>query len=313
MSISTYLKELAQGAGASLSRERARQLMEQVLDGGCSDLELGALVMAMHLRGASLQEMAGFLDAIQPRLVRLPSGERPTVVLPSYGGGVRWPPFTPLLALILMRRGLPVLLHGTGGDERSVSAQRVLAAFGLSAHNPSRPVDNGQIACVATSALHPGLARVLEARRSTGVRTLAHTLVQIISPVDGPHLIVACYEHAGDAQAMSILLQKTGAHAMLLPASEGEPVAAPQHLGRIEGFAQGQMQLLQAESDTLLPLLPELPPVPDVMASAEYTLAVMNAELPVPEPLARQADLIMRMCKNIEAENDASHLQRLAV
>ena len=50
--------------------------------------------------------MAGFLDATHARLNRVPTGQVPTVVLPSYNGARKLPVLTPLLALLLAREGV---------------------------------------------------------------------------------------------------------------------------------------------------------------------------------------------------------------
>ena len=75
MGISAYLKEIGRGAqGArALSREQAADLMGQVLDGQCTDLELGAFCIAMRVKGETPAEMAGFLDAVDTRITKLPN------------------------------------------------------------------------------------------------------------------------------------------------------------------------------------------------------------------------------------------------
>ena len=62
MGISPYLKEIGRGsAGARhLTREQAADLMGQLLDGQCTDLELGAFCIAMRVKGETPAEMAGF-------------------------------------------------------------------------------------------------------------------------------------------------------------------------------------------------------------------------------------------------------------
>ena len=61
----------------------------------------------------------------------MPAGERPLVVLPSYNGARKLPVLTPLLALLLARRGLPVLIHGTATESGRVSVEPVLQALGI--------------------------------------------------------------------------------------------------------------------------------------------------------------------------------------
>ena len=59
----------------------------------------------MRIKGETPEEMAGFLDATYARLNRVPAGDSPLVVLPSYNGARKLPVLTPLLALLLAREG----------------------------------------------------------------------------------------------------------------------------------------------------------------------------------------------------------------
>ena len=122
MGISPYIKEIGRGPRGArpLTRAQAADLLGQVLDGGVTDLEIGAFCLAMRIKGETAPEMAGFLDATHQRLARLPASDRPLVVLPSYNGARKLPVLTPLLALLLAREGLPVLLHGMRTEARRV-------------------------------------------------------------------------------------------------------------------------------------------------------------------------------------------------
>ena len=108
MSIRQYLKEIGRGkdGARALSRAQAADLMGQVLDGQVDPLALGAFCAAMRIKGETPEEMAGFLDATEARLHKLPNAGVPTVVLPSYNGARKLPVLTPLLGLLLAQRGV---------------------------------------------------------------------------------------------------------------------------------------------------------------------------------------------------------------
>ena len=133
MGISQYIKEIGRGkdGARSLTRAQATDLLGQVLDGAVTDLEVGGFCLAMRIKGETPEEMAGFLDAAHARLHKLPDAGHPTVVLPSYNGARKLPVLTPLLALLLARRGVPVLVHGTATEDKRVSSASVFAALGI--------------------------------------------------------------------------------------------------------------------------------------------------------------------------------------
>ena len=167
MAIAHYIKEIGRGArGAkALERAQAADLMGQLLDGQLNDLEIGAFCVAMRIKGETVEEMCGFLDAVQARSQLLPATTRPVIVLPSYNGARKLPVLTPLLALLLAREGFAVLLHGMRTEAQRVLASEVLQRLDVPAWERMQPLAAGQVAHVATEVLHPGLARLLAARQ----------------------------------------------------------------------------------------------------------------------------------------------------
>src|SRR5436189_4328105 len=49
----------------SLSREEARAVMEEVLSGKCTDSQIAALLVALHMKGETVEEIVGFAEAIR--------------------------------------------------------------------------------------------------------------------------------------------------------------------------------------------------------------------------------------------------------
>jgi anthranilate phosphoribosyltransferase len=313
MAISAYIKDIARGAEGArhLSRAHAADLLGQVLDGTCTDLEIGAFCVAMRVKGETPDELAGFLDALQARLHLLPRSDRPVVVLPSYNGARKLPVLTPLLGLILARKGLPVLIHGSATEDGRTTSQQVLEQLGFNARRADEPIANSQLHFVPTAALHPGLERLLQARRTLGVRNSAHSLVKLMNPVAGPALVVGSYTHPEYMESMTATFQRTGARALLLRGTEGEPVADARRTPRMDVFLRGQTEAVQAAQTGPLTVLPMLPNQTDAASIARYTQAVLEGKLPVPEPIITQVEHIVRACKRIEAENDATSLTTL--
>lgn len=305
MSISHYLKEIGRGkeGARSLSREQAADLFGRLLDGAVTDLEVGAFCLAMRIKGETPEEMAGFLDATQARIDRLPDAGVPTVVLPSYNGARKLPVLTPLLALLLTREGAAVLVHGTSTEDRRVPASAVLAELGHAPWHALAPLCAGQCAFVPTERLHPGLKRLLDVRRVVGLRNPAHSLVKLLNPCVGPALVVGSYTHPDYARAMADTFALIGAHAMLLRGTEGEPVADARRTPRMDVFVDGASCLTETAQEGSLARVPELPRDLSPAATARYVERVLAGELPVPEPIARQVALIVQALQRLPASH----------
>lgn len=299
MGISQYIREIGRGkdGARALDREQARDLFGQVLDGAVTDLEVGAFCLAMRVKGETPQEMAGFLDAAHERMNLVPASPEPVVVLPSYNGARKLPLLTPLLALLLAREGLPVLIHGAQTEGTRVFVSQVLEALDIPARQDVRAIAGGEVAYIPTQVLCPGLQRLLEVRRTVGVRNSSHSLVKLMNPCAGEAVVIGSYTHPEYAVSMAAVHELMASTAMLLRGTEGEPVADPRRVRQLEGFVKGRRLLLEEERKGTLAELPDLPT--DIMpgATAAYTRDVLSGKRALPAPIALQVEHILRLAK----------------
>jgi anthranilate phosphoribosyltransferase len=207
MAIAHYIKEIGRGkeGARSLARDQATDLMGQVLDGKVSDLEIGAFCIAMRIKGETPQEMAGFLDAVHARMQRI-TCDQPVIVIPSYNGARKLPGLTTLLAALLARegakraaqpsgKGFAVLIHGCTTENSRVPTQAVHDAVFSGVFKQNMPpalieyaqgaihlIASGMPSYVPTQQLSPALQRLLDVRRTVGLRNPAHSLVKLMNP-----------------------------------------------------------------------------------------------------------------------------------
>src|SRR5450830_315583 len=191
-----FIKEIGRGqkGARGMSRGDAHDLYQAMLDGRVSDLELGGILLAMRIKGESVDELAGFLQAAEASFtpLRAPTGEFAPVLIPSYNGARKMANLTALLALLLARAGVPVLVHGVTSDPGRITTAEVLAALGVPASADHAQAEaamaRGEVAFLPIASLAPRLAWMLSLRRVLGVRNSTHTLVKIMQPFAGPAL-----------------------------------------------------------------------------------------------------------------------------
>ena len=298
MSIAAYIKEIGRGkeGARSLNPEQAYDLMCQVLDGQVSDLEVGAFAMAMRIKGESVDELCGFVQATRERCLVLqpPAG---AVVLPSYNGARKLPNLTALLALLLARHGVSVLVHGPLDEPLRTSTASVFHALGFNAARDEAEAHAawscGEPVFMATESLCPTLARLLAVRRVIGLRNPGHTVAKLLDPTPlQTALRVVNHTHPEYGVALAAFLQRSAANAMLLRGTEGEPVADARRAPRLEVFVRGTRRdaLCLPAQEGVLTALPALPTGIDAASTAAYIQSVMHGGVPLPAPLLRQVD-----------------------
>jgi anthranilate phosphoribosyltransferase len=301
MGIAAYLKDIGRGAAGAraLSAAAAHELMAQVLDGQVSGAEAGAFVMAMRMKGETLDELVGFLQAVEERCIVVPS-TRPVVLIPSYNGSRKLPNLTPLLALWLAREGLHVLVHGPLAEPTRVTTAAVLRDLGLAPVLHAADIQHAwarrEPAFVPTGVLCPSLQSLLDLRRLIGLRGPGHTVAKMMNPVHGaPALRLVNHTHPEFGALMAAWAQRDRVDAMLLRGTEGEPVADPRRQPRMDTWLGGTLRtdLSLTAQEGVLTELPLLPRATDAASTAVYVQEVLSGMRPVPSPLARQAALIV--------------------
>lgn len=296
VSYGQYIKEIGRGAEGArdLSHDDARQLYAAMLDGGVPDLELGAIIVGLRVKGESLDEMLGFMAATDERThpLALPHGRGCPVVLPTYNGARKEANLTPLLALLLQRFGVPVLMHGLIEGNGRVSSAHVLRELGIlpvsSTHQAQKALDENGLAFVPLSALCPGIHNLLSLRARMGVRSSAHSLVKLIDPFHGEAVLVAAATHPDFIGLMRDIMMARGQRGLLLRGTEGEPYANAKRRPRLEYVHDGVADLLFEAEHESLRALPNLPESPDAVATARWIRRVLDKQVPLPKPIANQ-------------------------
>ncbi len=296
MTFAHYIKKIgrgAQGAG-DLSEQDAYQLFGAMLDGGVPELELGAILFALRIKSESLAELLGFYGALSERVfhLRVPEGKLIPVVLPSYNGALHQPNLLPLLALLLRRMSVPVLVHGVLDGNGRVASAYILRELGImpcaSIAQAQAALEAEGVAFVPTAALAPGLANLLSLRGRLGVRTSAHSLAKLLDPFEGDSLRVVSASYPPYLEIVQEFLLATGARALLLHSTEGEPFANPKQRPRLDYCGGAAVQtLFEAEIGTLK-YVPQLPASIDAATTAAWIRSVLAGETPVPLPLVNQ-------------------------
>jgi anthranilate phosphoribosyltransferase len=305
--IAPLLREIGRGKDGArdLTREQAGDVMARILDGAVRDLELGAFAIAMRIKGESPAELAGFMDAVVPRMTLLPSpGAAGAVVLPSYNGARKLPNLVPLLAALLARRGLGVLVHGLEEDPGRVTTAAVFDALGWPIARDAAGVDDAwrhaRPSFMGTDHLHPSLTRLLNVRRVIGLRNPAHSLAKLLPAVPGSNAVrVVNHTHPAYADSLGEFLRLTEATALLMRGTEGEPVADARRCPRLAAYVRGvadESLTVEAQGGSLA-VLPDLPKAIDATTTARFIETILAGGLPVPAPIETQVETLQRLAQ----------------
>ena len=301
VSLPALIKEIGRGAKGArdLSIDDAHSLFSAVLTEQVPDLELGAILLSLRIKGESDDELLGFCHAMQETTRTITPTQRRLVVLPSYNGVRRQPNLLPLLALMLRDAGLAVLIHGRHDFDNRENPWPLFHACGIpsatSLHDIHQQIASNGIALTNIELLNPELNRLLSLRGRLGVRNTAHTLCKLLDPCPGHSIRVVNVTHPEYLIRMGALLQAQQATALLMRGTEGEPFANPKRRPELTGFREGGSTSLFPAEDGGTPPIPGWPDNADFEQNLTLIQALRASPEKVPQPLTDQVTALKRL------------------
>ena len=175
---------------ATLCREEARALMQQILAGELNEIQLAALLGALAARGETATELAGFVDVMRSAATPLPlnEAERSGLVDTCGTGGDVSGTFniSTAAALVAAAAGASVAKHGNRAVTSRCGSGDVLEALGipvgLTPDEAATALRQHRFAFLYAPSLHPAMKAVMPVRHALGVRTVFNVLGPLANP-----------------------------------------------------------------------------------------------------------------------------------
>jgi anthranilate phosphoribosyltransferase len=194
---------------SSLTREEARAVMSEILSGLASDAQIAALLVALHMKGETVEEIVGFAQAIRTAATPLHAEDAQALDLSGTGrdalvdtcgtGGDTSGTFniSTATALVAAGAGVQVAKHGNRSISSKCGSADVMEALGVNINlSPARITQCLQhtgIAFLFAPALHSAMKYVQPARRELRLRTIFNLLGPLTNPANASGQIVGVY------------------------------------------------------------------------------------------------------------------------
>ncbi|MDQ1637797.1 MAG: anthranilate phosphoribosyltransferase [Pyrinomonadaceae bacterium] len=184
--------------GENLERSEAGQLLGALLDGQATDAQIAAALVALAVKGETVEELAGMAAAMRERSTRITS--RHKIFIDTAGSGssaVKTFNVSTAAAFVIAGAGLPVAKHGSrAATSRSGSAD-VLTKLGVKVDAPADVSENSLnelgICFMFAPLYHGATARVAGVRRELGVHTTFNLLGPLTNPAGAPRQIIGVW------------------------------------------------------------------------------------------------------------------------
>jgi anthranilate phosphoribosyltransferase len=185
--------------GENLSRADAARLLDALLDGEATDGQIAATLIALKLKGETVEELAGFAEAMRARAVRINSRHESFIDTAGTGSSsAKTFNVSTAAAFVIAGAGLPVAKHGNRAASSRCGSADVLTALGIDVSvSPeiSENCLNEMGMCFMFAPLYHGAtARVAGIRRELGVQTTFNLLGPLTNPARAPRQIIGVWD-----------------------------------------------------------------------------------------------------------------------
>ncbi|NBR12595.1 MAG: anthranilate phosphoribosyltransferase, partial [Alphaproteobacteria bacterium] len=123
------IAELAKGH--PLSREDAEKAFDRMLSGEATPAQIGAFLMALRIRGETVDEIIGAVSVMRAKMLRVNAPANAIDIVGTGGDNSGSYNVSTLAALIVASCGLPVAKHGNRALSSKSGAADILTALGV--------------------------------------------------------------------------------------------------------------------------------------------------------------------------------------
>ena len=194
--------------GRTLEREEARVAMGAVMDGESTPAQLAALLVALRMRGETVEELAGFASAMRERVLRVDAPEGAIDVVGTGGDGSNTFNISTAAALVVASTGVPVAKHGNRAITSKSGSADVLDALGVridhTADSAAVALRELGFAFLFAIDFHPAMKHAGPTRREIGVRTAFNLLGPLTNPAGARRALLGVGDPAAAAKVAQV-------------------------------------------------------------------------------------------------------------
>ncbi len=183
--------------GARLTAEQAEAAFDVIMEGAATPSQIGGLLMAMRVRGETVEEIVGATRAMRGHMLRVHAPEGAIDTCGTGGDGAQTLNISTAVALVAAGAGVPVAKHGNRALSSKSGAADVLEALGVNVDAPAgavgRAFEEAGVSFLFAPAHHGATRHAGPARRELGTRTIFNLLGPLSNPAGTRRQLVGVF------------------------------------------------------------------------------------------------------------------------
>jgi len=184
-------------SGATLSRAEAEDAFGQMLSGETTPAQTAAFLMALRLRGETVDEITGAVTAMRARMLKVDAPDNAMDIVGTGGDNSGSYNVSTLAAIIVAATGVPVAKHGNRALSSRSGAADVLTALGvkvgLEPQGVTRCINDAGVGFMFAPTHHAAMRHVGPVRVELGTRTVFNLLGPLSNPAGVKRQLVGAF------------------------------------------------------------------------------------------------------------------------
>jgi anthranilate phosphoribosyltransferase len=224
MELASLLRRVLEGD--DLDAAQAETLMDAMMQGALTPVQIAGALMTMRTRGETLQELVGFARAMRAHSVKVPIDNPDLLDTCGTGGDTlkTWNLST-ATAFVVAAAGVPVAKHGNRAVSSKCGSADVLEALGVNLNLTPEQIAQGieqvGVGFMFAPLHHPAMRHVAPVRRELGVRTVFNLLGPLTNPANARKQLLGVFSWEWLTLIAEALAQPTPCPSVASPRSTG--------------------------------------------------------------------------------------------
>ena len=219
MEIKEALSELIKGQ--DLQREDMSSVMLQILEGRSTDAQIGAFLVALSIKGESIDEVISAVGVMRDLSIKVEVGSKYLVDTCGTGGtGVSIFNVSTASAFVASACGARVAKHGNRSATRSSGSADLLEQAGLSLElspkDVSRCIEEVGMGFMFAAAHHSAMKYAIGPRKEIGLKTMFNILGPLTNPAGALNQVVGVYHKRWVRPIAEVLKELGSIHVLVV-------------------------------------------------------------------------------------------------
>lgn len=208
-----------------LTYEAAAAVMDEIMTGKASAVQMSAYLTALSLKGENINEITASAYGMRKHCIRLLHEEEALEIVGTGGDGSNSFNISTTAAIITAAAGIPVAKHGNRSASSKCGAADVLEALGVNIHIPPEKsamlLKNIGICFLFAQNYHIAMKYVAPVRRELGIRTVFNILGPLTNPAGAKMELMGVYDEDLVVPLANVLLNLGVTNAMVVHGEDG--------------------------------------------------------------------------------------------